>query len=203
MSGTCRAGISRVAPTRGRPQGFTLIELLAVAAILALVAGLVMPNLGGIVEWRLRGEAERVAARLELARQRAIVTGVPHRVWMDLDEAEFRIEWWVSEDQEAGGGSEFDLTGNTPLPLRAPRQPLRNFQPIPGKFGNREVVADPFYFERLETPDGPVTQGEAWVLFERDGSASYTEIYLEDKKGHVLAVDVYPLDDRVRIRDDV
>lgn len=188
-----------------RRAGFTLIEMLAVGLILALVAGLIAPNLGGVVEWRLRGEAERIASRLELARQRAIVTGVPHRVWFDLDAAEFRVQWWMDEtDPEALlAPPEIDITGNTPLDLRAPVRALREFRPIPGKFGNREVVAHPFYVERLETSLGTVSAGEAWVQFERDGSADYTEIYIEDKEGHVLALDVYPLDDRVRIRDDV
>ena len=191
-------------PGKGR-AGFTLIEMLAVGLILALVAGLVAPNLGGVVEWRLRGEAERIASHLELARQRAVVTGVPHRVWFDLDAAEFRVEWWMAE-QEADAlpaVPEIDLTGNTPLELRAPVRALREFRPIPGNFGDREVVAHPFYVERLETPLGTVSAGEAWVQFERDGSAQYTEIYIEDKEGHALALDVHPLDDRVRIRDDV
>lgn len=188
-----------------RRAGFTLIEMLAVGAILALVAGLIAPNLGGVVEWRLRGEAERIASRLELARQRAVVTGVPHRVWFDLDAAEFRVEWWA-DDPDAPAEpriEEIDITGNTPLDLRAPSRALRDFHPIPGNFGNREVVAHPFYVERLETPLGTLSDGEAWVQFDRDGSAEYTEIYIEDKEGHVIALDVHPLDERVRIRDEI
>jgi hypothetical protein len=40
------------------------------------------------------------------------------------------------------------------------------------------------------------------VDFERDGSASYTQIVLQDNAGHRLVLEVYPLDERVRIRDD-
>ena len=186
----------------GRTRGFTLIEILAVVAILALLAALVAPNVGRLRQWAVRGEAERLAARLELARQRAIVTGVPHRLWLDLDAAEFRVEWWAPDPAEAADAPALDLSGNSPLSLEAPRRAQLAFRPIPGKYGNREVITDPFYVERLETPEGTVREGEAWIEFDREGTASYTEIYLEDKEGHALVLDVFPLDDRVRIRDE-
>lgn len=188
-----------------RRAGFTLIEVLAVAAILALVAALVAPNLSGLQQWRLRSEAQRIAARLELARQRAIVTGVPHRLWLDLGAAEFRVEWWMPDpgEPEREPVEALDLAGNTPLPLEAPRAGLHEFRPIPGRFGNVDVVTDPFFVDRLETPQGTVSEGETWVVFDRDGTASHTVIHLQDPDGRALALDVYPLDDLVRIRDDV
>ncbi|MGH7337798.1 MAG: pilus assembly FimT family protein, partial [Myxococcota bacterium] len=75
-----------------RDRGFTLIEILAVVAILALVAAFIVPNMGGLRRRALRNEAQQIASQLELARQRAIVTGVPHRLWLELDEAEYRLE---------------------------------------------------------------------------------------------------------------
>ena len=86
---------------RTTSRGFTLIEILAVVAILALVAAFVVPNMGGFRARALRAEAQQIAAQLELARQRAIVTGVPHRLWLELDQAEYRLEW-LAEDPEDG-----------------------------------------------------------------------------------------------------
>lgn len=190
---------------RGRRAGFTLIEVLAVVAILALMTALVIPNLGGLRDRALLGQARRLAAELELARQRAIVTGVPHRLWMDLDEAEFRLEW-LAEDPEAAESSArlaaLELEGNAPLRLAAPRTRALDYRPVPGNFGRLQVVEYPFYFEALETPEGRIERGKAHVVFARDGTADPTEIYLQDAAGHAIALDVFPLDERVRIRRD-
>jgi type II secretion system protein H len=188
-------------------RGFTLIEILAVITILALVAAFVVPNLSGFRMRALRGQAQQIAAQLELARQRSIMTGIPHRVWLELDQAEYRLEW-LSEDPETASvanaaGDEIDLAGNTPLQLAAPPAPVLDYQPIPGNFGRTQVVADPFYFEAVETPEGRITRGEVSIGFARDGTAEDTRIYLQDAQGDKIALDVLALDDRVRIRTDL
>ena len=188
-----------------RRQGFTLIEILSVAVILALVAAFVAPNLGGLRKRALRAEAQRIGGQLELARQRAIVTGVQHRLWMDLDEAEFRLEWLAVDPAEAAPppAATPDLYGNAPLDLEAPRAQERRFRPIPGNFGRLQIVTAPFYFESLDTPEGVIQNGQTFVLFQEDGSADQSRIWIEEKSGLRMALDIYPLDERVRIVDDV
>jgi hypothetical protein len=78
-----------------------------------------------------------------------------------------------------------------------------DYQPIPGNFGRTQVVADPFYFEAVETPEGRITRGEVSIGFARDGTAEDTRIYLQDAQGDKIALDVLALDDRVRIRTDL
>jgi len=191
-----------------RQRGFTLIEILAVVAILALVAAFVVPNLSGFRMRALRGEAQRLAAQLELARQRAIVTGVPHRIWLDLDQAEYRLEWLAQDPESAAlaaaeiPSKELDLNGNSPLVLAAPPAPLLDFQPIPGNLGNTNVLSDPFYFAAVETPTERIMRGQVSIAFARDGSAEYTQIHIQDAQGDQLRLDVHPLDDRVRIRNE-
>ena len=76
--------------------------MLAVVAIFALMAAFVMPNLGTLGSRTLQHQAERIGGQLELARQRSIVTGIPHRLWLDLDGASYRLEWYVSEAETEG-----------------------------------------------------------------------------------------------------
>ena len=189
-------------------RGFTLIEILAVLAILGLMAAFVLPNMGGLRRRALRNEAQQLASQLELARQRAIVTGVPHRLWLDLDEVEYRLEWLGQNPEEAEAEApvadrDLDLNGNTPLDLTAPPAHVLEYRPIPGHFGSLQVVEHPFYFEAVATPQGRIEKGQVAIEFARDGSAEYTEIYLEDAQGDRVALDVHPLDERVRIRNDL
>src|SRR5262249_30547807 len=163
-----RGGKSRAASRRRaksiRQRGFTLIEILAVVAILALVAAFVVPNLGGFRRRALNNEAHQLAAQLELARQRAIVTGVPHQVWLDLDQAEYRLEWLTEDPAEAEAAAapeELDVHGNTPLDLSPPRARSIEFRPIPGNLGRLQVVSNPFYFEAVETAEGRGTRRPA------------------------------------------
>ena len=71
-----------------RPTGFTLIELLAVVLIIGLVAGIALPNLSLGGDRVVFAESRRLASVFGFARQRALATGQPHRVVLDLDEPE-------------------------------------------------------------------------------------------------------------------
>ena len=112
MIGPARASAHR--------RGFTLIETLAVVAILALAAVIVLPNLAALGERRLRHAAQRLAAELELARQRAVVTGVPHRILFDLENGLYRIEWLGNADEEemlpVAAALEYDVGQGSELP---------------------------------------------------------------------------------------
>lgn len=187
-----------------RAAGFTLIEILAVVAILALLATFVAPNLGALRERRLSNQAVELAAQIELARQRSVVTGVPHRVLFDLEDAGYRVEW-------LGGGeppgepvalADLDLNGASPLPLAAPPAGVREFEPIPGLYGEFTWLDEPLYFAGLETAEGWIERGDTFVEFEKDGSASHTEIVIEDGSGRRIVLAVLPLDDAVRFVDE-
>jgi hypothetical protein len=67
--------------------------------------------------------------------------------------------------------------------------------------GRFEWLEDDLAFAGLQTPEGWIERGEVSIEFERDGTASYTEIYLDDESGRTLVLDVLPLADAVRIND--
>lgn len=189
----------------GPRGGFTLIEMIAVIAIMALLIALVAPGIGTLSGRRLQNTAEELAASLELARQRTVMTGIPHRLHLDLDEATWRLEWWVSDAEENGEQPAepppLDVRGETPLDLHAPQGVERSFRPMPGKLGRDEALDDSLAFAGVQTDDGFANHGEAAVEFSTDGTAPYTEILLDDQGGRRLAIEVLPLADRVRVVD--
>ncbi len=201
--------MGHAARARRSRAAFSLIELLAVIAILGLVSTLIAPNFGMLRERRLNHAAVRLASQLELARQRTVVTGVPHRVWFDLDGAAYRLEWLGAQDANpeaevaALAPTEYDVRGATPLPLSAPARPELEFQPVPGNFGRFVYLDDDIFVAGLETSEGWVEGGVAWVGFDRDGTSAYTEIVIEDDSGRSVVLAVRPLEDAVQfVRDE-
>lgn len=64
-------------------RGFTLLELLAAVAIIAVLAGLVLPGLGGAWRRDLVDAAERLSMVINHARQEALLSSRPWRLELD------------------------------------------------------------------------------------------------------------------------
>lgn len=201
------------AQTRTRPDarlrsGFTLIEILAVVLILGLLMSLMLPAIGAGGGRNLRKQGDRVAATLELARQRAVVTGKPHRAVLDLEKGAFAVEWLVGEAQALGiDPDDPDFGDDTEedglIDLSPPMQNTRDYYPIPNKFGSFEPLEDGFFFEGVDTPEGWIESGEVSVMFDWDGSTDATQIVLSDADNRTITLDVAPLLETVRIREEV
>ncbi len=72
---------------------------------------------------------------------------------------------------------------------------------MPGRFGDLQYLDPDLGFVGIETPEGWIERGDSFIAFDRDGTASYTEIFIDDASGRQIALDVMPLADAVRIRD--
>jgi len=192
---------------RRRPNAFTLIELLAVMLILAMLAAVVIPGLSLLGARPLRAQAQRLASDLEFARVRSVLLGVPHRVVIDLDGGAWRVEWLVTEAEALGkevkteDAASGDFDPRQRLDLSPPRGETPEYRPVPASVGATSALDDEFVFSRIDTTQGPVNRGTVAVGFERDGSADPLRVVLADSHGHVVAVDVQPLEEAVRVRD--
>jgi type II secretion system protein H len=185
--------------------GFTLIEMIAVVAIFGLLVALVAPNLGNLSGRNLRSATDALAARIDLARQRTVMTGVPHRVWIDLDAASYRLEWYRTEaealGEEAPADEVLDLRNGAPLPLEAPRGAERAFRPLPGRLGGDAALEASLVFRGVETPTGWVERGGTAIEFARDGTTESAAVFIDDDSGRALVIEVLPLAEAVRVSD--
>jgi len=91
-------------PIRRRIRAFTLLEVLVVLTILAILTGTVMLSFTGAdLEQSLKGAAERMALRVELARQRALTRNREWGIYVEADAyafAEFDPDkgFWVQQE---------------------------------------------------------------------------------------------------------
>jgi len=190
---------------RGAPDaGFTLLELSAVVVILVLLVGMVLPSLGLGERRALDGEAEGLRADLELARQRAIATGAPHRLTVDLDDASYRLEQWGIEPAPPQAATETEAFApgarRPAVDLTPPRASAGSFAPVPTRHGRARILSEDVFVARVETAEGEARHGTASVTFFEDGSATPARIRLETHSGEALELDVLPLADTVRVR---
>lgn len=213
---------SRTAPRAGRQQGFTLIEIIAVVAIFGMVFSLGIPQLNSSKKRLLGNEAETLAASLEYARQRAIMSGVPHRVLVDLENGAYRTEWWVTEQQayaalESSGNAPLagDLTGGTaagsgdstydsrsPLDRYPPKREERDYYPVPNRqLGAFTWLNDAILFSGLDGSSGWIETGEVQIAFDADGTTDFALLELADADGNYLTLEIEPILDRIRKRD--
>lgn len=189
------------APARRGARAFTLIELLAVLFIIALVLGITLPNLSLRSDRVMLGSAQDLAARLSFARQRAVATGTPHRVVIDLDAA----AWWIEvRPEEASSFSSAPppaSTASREVQLAAPQDVASQFVPLAGLFGRPRQLPEGVFFASIETlAAGPVASGQVGLVFEEDGTADPALFVLENEDGAVLHVQLARLADEVRIR---
>jgi hypothetical protein len=178
---------------------------------------IVLPRVGATQGTILTNEARQLAAALEFTRQRAAMTGRPHRLLVAVDDGLYRVEWFVSDAEaetsaEDGGAlgaapwEDLDLSSGEPIPLSPPQTGWREYRSIPGQFGRDTWLPDGVVFAGVQTPEGWLDSGDVAVVFDRDGTTDAAEIEIADPDGRSMTLEISPLMDVVRIRgssDDV
>ena len=185
-------------------RGFTLLEMVAVVAIIALIMYLVVPSLGFNVSATLRSDSRRLATHVEFARQRAVMTGKPHRVLLGLEEGWYQIEWFVSDADEfpnmEAPKEELDL--RSPIPMEPPSYDIPSYRPIPGLAGKITWLDSILNFSGVQLDEGWFDSGEFQIVFTSDGTTSPAQIVVGGQDIQGVVLDVNPLLDSVRIYDD-
>jgi hypothetical protein len=170
----------------------------------ALLMSITLPNFGALQSHRLQNSAEQIVERIDFGRQRAVMTGVPHRLVIDLDEATYKLEWQGNPPADTAPKPEpkTEPGAKVKLSLAPPPAEERSFKALLGPIGRVERLGKGVEFGWIETPGGEVDFGEAFITFEGDGTSSYTLLVLNEPGGRELALEVLPLADAVRILDE-
>jgi prepilin-type N-terminal cleavage/methylation domain-containing protein len=187
---------------RTSERAFTLIELLAVLLIIGLVFGIGLPNLSLGTGRALRGETEKLAADLSYTRQRAVATGTPHRVVIDLDGAGWWIESWPEEASPFAIPTAAVPEGRREIALSAPASEVGEPRPLPAPFGRPRALPESLRFESVETPaSGLAAEGQVELVFDADGTATPARLVLVNESGYALQLEMSRLADEIRISE--
>jgi len=189
-------------------DGFTLIEMLAVVAIMGLLISIALPNFGLRSRRAMQDEAKQLAASLEFARQRSVMTGVPHRLVIDVEEGSYWLEWLVSEaaalgEEEIEERPAHEVVGSEEISMAAPRAAERSYHALPGELGSVSMVRDGVHIDGIEVDGGLLERGLVSIAFDRDGTSESTRILLSDADGHSIGIEIAPFADTVRISNAV
>jgi len=165
---------------------------------------LTLPNFGAFQSHELRNTAEQIVERIDFGRQRAVMTGIPHRLAIDLDGGTYKLEWQGERARDVAlqPQPKTEPGTNPRLSLAPPPEIERNYESLLGPLGKLEVLGGGIEFGWIETPGGEVDFGEAFITFEGDGTSSYTILVLNEPGGSELALEILPLADAVRILDE-
>lgn len=173
-------------------------------AIFALLSAIVGPRLGQFRGRAVREQGTQLAADLELARTRAQILGIPHRVLLDLDGRGWRMDWLVTEAEALGAApaeTSLATSGDERLSLAPPRGETPEFRPVPITFGHAMLFSDEVAVARVETAGGPLTRGAVSIEFERDGSAEPLVVVLADDGGRGVELTIEALEEEVQVHD--
>ena len=70
---------------------------------------------------------------------------------------------------------------------------------MPTSLGRPGWLDEGMFFEGVDTPEGWIDAGDVGVVFQRDGSTDAARLVIADEDGRRAALEVRPLQDRVRI----
>lgn len=185
-------------PRRPPSGGFTLIETIAVVLLIALVAAAAIPNLGLRSGRATLQEAESLGALLSFGRQRAVMTGRPQRVILDLDTQRYWLESLGATVGDTGEPEE-GWSKARELPLVAPRGEETVYTHAAGPAGRPYAPAGGVWLAAVETSEGRIERGQISVPFGWDGSSEATQVWIEADGGNRVVLSLPPLADRIGI----
>lgn len=154
-------------------KGFTLIELIVVLAILAFLSTMAVSSyLGGRESAALRSDVREAAAILQLARMRAISTGIPHGVVFKRGTGGTADEYMIFMDCNLDGKYTDDddsIRNNTVITSRnqcagLTHDPRIQEQPI-------HALTRRNYFTRIMTSTAASGNDLEYILFNQMGQA--------------------------------
>jgi hypothetical protein len=167
--------------------------------VIVLVTGVFTTTLGGGFGVHIRNAGRTLAAELEYVSQRAVTTGKPQRVLIDLDQQVYRVE----ELPPPADSGELELPEHAENLNLAPPLSELAFQPVEGRIGEWRALddADQVRIREVRLADEKKQDGLFAIGFAPDGACDPAEIWLRDDGGYDLRVRLVAFTGEIRIEE--
>ncbi len=182
------------------PDGFTLIEVLVVIVVLAIVAGVAIPDMGSAAATaRLDAGARRVADLADWCYRSAIASGRVHALLIE-DEGRSLQVVAESRPRPTAGEPIVPVGSSTPAGTPPELEPVS----LPGMLGRSlpegiRVSDASFYEEDLADQD----PNRVRILFFPDGTTEFAGIELVGERGARRKVRINGLSGRINLEEVV
>ncbi len=193
----------RTAPAAARPteHGFTLLEILIVAFLIGILSSLFLPRLGKRFGFDLDNAGEVLSAELRYAAERSVSTGDPHRLVIDLDAQELRLERIAVNEPPPP----FELPGSPSLLDLKPPRPEQESKPVPERQGDwHPISAEDVRIEAVVIGEEEFDEERVAIAFDGEGGADPASIRLVDPDGNRITLAVQPFTSEIKVlREEV
>ena len=185
---------------RAITHAFTLIELMVVLVLIGIMTAVLIPEMRGSYEDALlRSSSREIINVCHLTYSRAVSLNQVHRLQLDEHTGKYFVEKRVRETDQGGdfvrvqdvSGLEGELDKRITIQIRDPgEEPSPSSSPSPSPDGSAPLPAEP----------GPqLSDSNAGILFNPDGTADAREIRLRDRDGFRLGLRINPVTARIHI----
>ncbi len=191
-------------------RGFTMIEMLIVLALVAVAMAIVVPSMSSLTGANLRSASREVNGAINESFSAASLSGKIHRLAVDLDKAQFRIEIQSSAapSKETTNTRKFDEKheGQDEIADQV-RQVVgdRVFEPISDDLGTWTKLTSGIDFISfwMEPMRQKMTKGIGYLYFYPDGYTHLALIALGEKRssGNTLTLRVQSLTGEVSVEE--
>lgn len=188
-----------------KEKGFTLLEILVALAIIGIIMGMAVGQVGKMVSRNMRKSARTLAATIQYLYNEAASEGVTLRLAFNLDEASYKVErtseyFTLTKEEEETFSKKKKKPGNeekgeeqNPFSIEASHllKPVK----LPKGVFFKDVYA--------EHQREALNSGEAYIYFFPQGYAEYAIINFrdaEDKRN--ISLEINPVSGGVKVSNE-
>jgi general secretion pathway protein H len=151
------------------------MELVVVIAILALIAGIVLPRLPSTESAKLRDSARTLASAIRFIGDRAATTKTGYRLHLNISDNAV----WVRQLSASGE----EIAADDP-------------------FLSRKILAEGIAIEDVTIPSsGKTGEGEVIIGFGPGGLQDFMLVHLKDTRDRHFSVIAYPASGKVKVEE--
>lgn len=187
--------IFQVPPSKSKKQkGFTLVEILIGLALIGLIMGLGINQVGKMFSRNMKASARQLASTVRFLYNKSSTDGVTLRLVIDFDEQSYSVEKTSGDFTLAKEEEE----------KKEEEAPKEVFGAEGSKILKTTKLAKGVFFKDVyaEHQSGPKSEGKAYIYFFAQGYAENSVINLRDKDDKTnFSLVIHPISGKVSIQN--